>query len=243
MSSTDRGPKTHPKLRNTQTKPRLHKLFRTNFCLLPCGTSQEPNGNWSDKLVQMNFFIWGGFSSSEQSDAKALGVPRRSMGLVFLQVCCFPQSPGLANWGAFSWNCPRQNYYHWTENCHIDNSKTVLDVNTYILREQKTVPLVNHAFVTPAIFVIFVVHGVWAAKPLFYRLEREFVIFAVFVEKQKKNLFLAGQRHGLPKAPFLGPDITFSKINSQRLMYCNFGVSSTGQETKHTPCWITLPRK
>ena len=38
---------------------------------------------------------------------------------------------------------------------------------------------------------------------LFYWVERKFAVFAVFV----KNLsFLAGQRHGVPKAPFLGPD-------------------------------------
>ena len=45
-------------------------------------------------------------------------------------------------------------------------------------------------------------HGVWAAKPLFYWLEREFVMSAVFVKKPPPY---AGQRHGLPKAPFLGP--------------------------------------
>ena len=28
-------------------------------------------------------------------------------------------------------------------------------------------------------------HGVWAAKPMFYWLERNFVVFAVFVLKQK----------------------------------------------------------
>ena len=48
----------------------LHKLFRrvrANFWLLPCDTSQEPNGNCSERLVKMNVFIWdffgGGFSS------------------------------------------------------------------------------------------------------------------------------------------------------------------------------------
>ena len=45
-------------------------------------------------------------------------------------------------------------------------------------------------------------HGVRAEKPLFYWLESRFVIFAIFV---KKPLFLAGQKHGLPKAPFSGP--------------------------------------
>ena len=46
-------------------------------------------------------------------------------------------------------------------------------------------------------------HGVRAAKPLFYWLECRFVIFAIFV---KNPLFLAGQKHGLPKAPFQDPD-------------------------------------
>ena len=44
---------------------RLHKLFffkvRANFCLFPCDTSQDPNGNCSEKLVEMNFFIWVDF--------------------------------------------------------------------------------------------------------------------------------------------------------------------------------------
>ena len=57
------GPKTHPKSGNTKKTPRPRELFReirANFCLLPCDTSQEPNGNCSEKLVQMNFFILGG---------------------------------------------------------------------------------------------------------------------------------------------------------------------------------------
>ena len=44
--------------------PHLRELFwkvRANFCPLPYDTSQEPNGNCSEKLVQMNFFILGGF--------------------------------------------------------------------------------------------------------------------------------------------------------------------------------------
>ena len=61
---TFRGPKTHPKSRNTKKTPRSHELLRkvrANFSLLSCDTSQEPGGNCSDKLVQMNFFILGGF--------------------------------------------------------------------------------------------------------------------------------------------------------------------------------------
>ena len=57
-----RGRKTHPKSRNTEKTPRSRELFRkvrANFCLLPCDTSQEPNGNCSEKLVQMNFFYFG----------------------------------------------------------------------------------------------------------------------------------------------------------------------------------------
>ena len=58
------GRKTHPKFRNTKKTPRLHELFRkvrTNFSLLSCDMSQEPNGNCSAKLVQRSFFISGGF--------------------------------------------------------------------------------------------------------------------------------------------------------------------------------------
>ena len=42
----------------------LHEHFRkvrVNFSLLSCDTSQEPNGNCSGKLVQVSFFILGGF--------------------------------------------------------------------------------------------------------------------------------------------------------------------------------------
>ena len=61
-----RGPKTHPKSRNTKKQRRVYTMFffrkvSANFCLLPCDTSQEPNGNCSKKLVQMNFFILGNF--------------------------------------------------------------------------------------------------------------------------------------------------------------------------------------
>ena len=54
-----RGRKTHPKSRNTK-KRCLRELFRkvrANFSLLSCDTSQEPNGNCSEKFVQMNLFI------------------------------------------------------------------------------------------------------------------------------------------------------------------------------------------
>ena len=60
----DRGPKTHPKSRNTKRTARLRehlRKVRANFCLLPCDASQEPDGNCSHKLVQMNFFILGEF--------------------------------------------------------------------------------------------------------------------------------------------------------------------------------------
>ena len=48
--------------------PKKHAAFtRTcskSSCKLlsfPCDRSQEPDGNCSEKLIQMNFFIWGGF--------------------------------------------------------------------------------------------------------------------------------------------------------------------------------------
>ena len=43
---------------------RLHEPFRevrADFCLLPCDTSQEPSGNCSEKLVQMNIVFWVNF--------------------------------------------------------------------------------------------------------------------------------------------------------------------------------------
>ena len=53
-----------PQIPKYQKTPRLHKLFRkvrANFCLLPCDTSQGPNRDCSEKLVQMSFFILGAF--------------------------------------------------------------------------------------------------------------------------------------------------------------------------------------
>ena len=50
--------------RNTKKTPRYHEPFRkvrVNFCPLRCDTSQEPNGNYSEKLVQMNFLVWVDF--------------------------------------------------------------------------------------------------------------------------------------------------------------------------------------
>ena len=49
--------------------PRLHEFFRkvrANFCLLPCDASQEPIGNCSEKLLQMNFFTLGGFCKGQK---------------------------------------------------------------------------------------------------------------------------------------------------------------------------------
>ena len=60
----DRGPKTYPIFPNTK-KTVFTRTFsrevRAHFCLLAFDASQEPNGNCSEKLVQMNFFILGGF--------------------------------------------------------------------------------------------------------------------------------------------------------------------------------------
>ena len=60
----NRGQKAHPKSRNTTKTPCLHELFpkvRANFCLLPCDTSQQPDGDCSEKLVQMTFLFWVDF--------------------------------------------------------------------------------------------------------------------------------------------------------------------------------------
>ena len=81
---TCRGPNTHPKSRNTKKTPRLHELFRkvrANFSLLSCDTSQEPNRNCSNKLVQMNVFYFGwifsgGFSAFEKvTPERTLSLP------------------------------------------------------------------------------------------------------------------------------------------------------------------------
>ena len=53
-----------PKLPKYQKNTAFTKLFRkvhANFCLLPCDTSQEPDGNCSEKLAHMNFFILDDF--------------------------------------------------------------------------------------------------------------------------------------------------------------------------------------
>ena len=57
-----RNPTRNPEI--PKKTPRLHELFRkvrVNFSLLTCETSQKPTRNCSEKLVQMNSFIWGGF--------------------------------------------------------------------------------------------------------------------------------------------------------------------------------------
>ena len=57
-----KGPKAHTKLRNTQQSVYANFFEKfASFCLLPCDTSQEPNGNCSEKLDQRNFFILGDF--------------------------------------------------------------------------------------------------------------------------------------------------------------------------------------
>ena len=64
MISKNRVPKPTQNPEIPKNTPRSHELFRkvrANICLLPCDTSQEPNGNCSEILVQMNCFILGGF--------------------------------------------------------------------------------------------------------------------------------------------------------------------------------------
>ena len=70
MSPIYRGPKTHPKSRNTKKNTAFTRTFsKSSRELFKCDTSQEPNGNGSAKTVQMNFLFWvdfsGGFSSCE----------------------------------------------------------------------------------------------------------------------------------------------------------------------------------
>ena len=63
--------------------PRSHELFRkvrANFSLLSCDTSQEPSGNCSDKLVQMNFFILGGFFRVDFPPVRISGQKKTPVG-------------------------------------------------------------------------------------------------------------------------------------------------------------------
>ena len=60
-----RGRTKPPKIQKCQKTPRSHERFRkvrANFCLLLCDMSQDVTRNCSEKLVQMNSFISGGFS-------------------------------------------------------------------------------------------------------------------------------------------------------------------------------------
>ena len=70
---------------------------------------------------------------------------------------------------------------------------------------QETVLLVNHALArgTPAIFVIFFVSRGSSSKALVLLVRMQIRHFRHF--RQKPFFFLAGQKHGLPKAPFSGP--------------------------------------
>ena len=76
---------------------------------------------------------------------------------------------------------------------------------------QETVLFVNHALArgTPAIFVIFVVSRGSSSKALVLLVRMQIRHFRHF-----RPLFLAGQKHGLPKAPFSGP--------RQNLVVCEF---------------------
>ena len=74
-------------------------------------------------------------------------------------------------------------------------------------------------------------HGVRAAKPLFYWLECRFVIFAIFV---KNPLFLAGQKHGLPKAPFSGLRLNFERVQFGLAILSRFSTIRLGQKSCRT---------
>ena len=104
-------------------------------------------------------------------------------------------------------------------------------------------PLVNHAFsrVTPAIFVVFVLSRALSSKALVYWSERN-VIFALFV---KNPLVLAGQRHGLPKAPFWGPSDSKGFLKGVFVkMYDSHGrdaVSAKCTAGLNTPQYLLFP--
>ena len=97
---TYRGPKAHPKFRNTKRTPRLHEFFRkvrANFCLLHCVASQEHNENCSQTLVQMNFFILGGFFRVDFPPLNLVDLRTQAQNVVL---------PGLAeSHGGFFFQC------------------------------------------------------------------------------------------------------------------------------------------
>ena len=86
-----RGPNLHAKSRNTN-KHRVYANF-FDFCLLPCDTTQELNGNCSGKLAQMNFLFWVDFCGcvfllgNKEAMAPLFKVMR--MGLRSLETPCF----------------------------------------------------------------------------------------------------------------------------------------------------------
>ena len=54
-----RGHKAHPKSQHIEKKtPRSLETIRANIFEIPCETSQELNGNCSEKLLQMIFLFW-----------------------------------------------------------------------------------------------------------------------------------------------------------------------------------------
>ena len=57
-------PTPNPETKKNTAFTRTFSKSSRELLLLPCDTSQEINANCSEKLVQMNFFISGGFSSS-----------------------------------------------------------------------------------------------------------------------------------------------------------------------------------
>ena len=61
----------------------LFRKVRANCCLLPCDASQEPNGNCSDRLVQMSFFILGGFLGADVPPLIVEGAEQESQHSAF----------------------------------------------------------------------------------------------------------------------------------------------------------------
>ena len=76
---------------------------------------------------------------------------------------------------------------------------------------QETVLLVNHAFArgTPTIFVIFVVSRGLSSKAFVLLVRMQIRHFRRF---RQKPLVLAGQKHGLPKAPLRLGDGTVFRV-------------------------------
>ena len=123
--------------------------------------------------------------------------------------------------------CPQRSHGHFHTMCALA-----------IFGVQETVLLVNHALArgTPDIFVIFVVSWGSSSKALVLLVRMQIRHFRHF---RQNPLFLAGQKHGLPKAPFSGPR-NFPNPTTL-LLVSSVTPCHTRDEGQAIPCKTCLP--